>query len=63
MRTLTAYFSVNEETKIKYSESFIASHWVIQADILGDLIAELQEKYESIIIEQRKTKWKIILKA
>ena len=56
MRTLTDYFSVNEETKIKYSESFMATHWVIQADILGDLIAELQEKYELIIIEQRKTK-------
>jgi len=56
MRTLTAYFSVNEETKIKYSESFIVSHWVIQADILGDLIAELQKKYESIIIQQREIK-------
>ena len=56
MRTLTAYFSVNEETIIKYSQSFIASNWVIQADILGDLIAELQKKYESIIIQQREIK-------
>jgi hypothetical protein len=56
MRTLTAYFSVNEDTVIKYSESFIAEHWVIKADILGDLIAELQKKYESIIIEQREIK-------
>jgi hypothetical protein len=56
MKTLTAYFSANEETKIKYSESFIAEHWVIQVDILGDLIAELQKKSESIIIEQRKIK-------
>ena len=56
MRTLTAYFDVNEETEIKYSEAFMAIHWVIKADILGDLIAELQKKYESIIIEQRKIK-------
>jgi len=53
MKTLTAYFYVNENTEIKYSESFVASHWVIQADILNDLIFELQKKYESIIIEQR----------
>ena len=56
MKTFTAYFSVNEETKITYSDSFVASHWVIQADILKDLIAELKEKYDSIIIEQRDKK-------
>jgi len=56
MRTLTAYFYVNEETEIKYSEAFMATHWVIQADILGDLIAELKAKYDAILIEQRKTK-------
>jgi len=54
MRTLTAFFYVNEETEIKYSEAFMATHWVIQADILGDLIAELKAKYDAILIEQRK---------
>ena len=56
MRTLTAYFYVNEETEIKYSEAFMATHWVIQADILGDLIAELQKKYDAVFIEQRDKK-------
>jgi len=53
----------NDEIKIDYSEGFIVQHWVTKADILGDLIAELQKKYESIIIEQRKIKWSTILKA
>ena len=57
MKALTVHFSMaNDEIKIDYSEGFIVQHWVTKADILGDLIAELQKKYESIIIEQREIK-------
>ena len=57
MKALTVHYSMaNDEIKIDYSEGFIVQNWVTKADILGDLIAELQKKYESIIIEQRKIK-------
>ena len=57
MKVLTVhYIMANDEIKIDYSEGFIVQHWVTKADILGDLIAELQKKYESIIIEQREIK-------
>ena len=57
MKVLTVHYSMaHDEIKIDYSEGFIVQHWVTKADILGDLIAELQKKYESIIIEQREIK-------
>jgi hypothetical protein len=57
MKVLTVhYIMANDEIKIDYSEGFTVQHWVTKADILGDLIVELQKKYESIIIEQRKIK-------
>jgi hypothetical protein len=57
MKTITVDYSMaNDKIKINYLEGFTVQHWVTKADILGDLIAELQKKYDAILIEQRDKK-------
>jgi hypothetical protein len=57
MKTITVDYSMaNDKIKINYLEGFIVQHWVTKADILGELIAELQKKYDAILIEQRDKK-------
>ena len=57
MKTITVDYSMaNDKIKINYLEGFIVQHWVTKADILGELIAKLQKKYDAILIEQRDKK-------
>jgi hypothetical protein len=46
----------SDETKIKFNDDFVSSHWVLRADVLQDAICMLQEEYKKVL-EVEAVKW------
>jgi hypothetical protein len=59
MRVLSASWKHQTDiTKIKFSDEFKNSDWVVKLDVLSDLIGELESHYNEILRldwEQRKS--------
>jgi hypothetical protein len=50
MRVLSATWSGHQDkTKIKFSEEFVESDWIVKMDVLGDLIADLSDHYNTLL--------------
>jgi hypothetical protein len=45
---------IHDETKIKFSEDYYFSNWVVKADVLKDAIAMLEEEYSAILPSNNK---------
>ena len=44
----------SDVTKIKYSDEFATSDWIVRADVLQDAIYMLTEVYNHVITEEAK---------
>ena len=50
MKVLSATWSgYRDVTKIKFTEEFASEDWIVKLDVLGDLIAELSEHYNTLL--------------
>lgn len=41
-----------DNTKIKFTNEFLTSHWVVKADVLQDIISELEDMYAELFTEE-----------
>lgn len=50
MRVLSVSWDANRDiTKLKFNDEFLASDWVVRADVLQDLIHDLTVIYEGML--------------
>tara|TARA_R110000868_G_scaffold293997_8_gene554497 strand:- start:102 stop:302 length:201 start_codon:yes stop_codon:yes gene_type:complete len=50
MRVLSVSWSPNSDiTKLKFSDEFLSSDWIVRADVLKDLIQELVPMYNGMM--------------
>jgi len=49
--SLDAYRDI---TKLKFNDEFLSSDWVVRADVLKDLIADLSDMYEGMLTPQKE---------
>ena len=43
-----------DETQVKFAKEFEESDWIVQADVLKDLVAFFQEKYQDHLINGKR---------
>jgi len=52
MRVLSVSWSPERDiTKLKFTDEFLSSDWVVRADVLKDLVYEIQKMYDEILKE------------
>jgi len=57
MRVLSVSWSPSTDlTKIKFTDEFLSSRWVLRADVLRDLIYDLTAKYDLTLKEMTDPK-------
>ncbi len=44
----------HDETKVKFNKDFLASDWVVRADVLKDLYVFFEEAYTEVVQENHK---------
>lgn len=50
MRVLSVSWDANRDlTKLKFNDDFLASDWIVRADVLKDLIGELVPMYNAMM--------------
>jgi hypothetical protein len=55
MRIATIYYDENrDQTTVKYSDGFMASGWVLRADVLKDLYGTIDTDYNKLFEEKPK---------
>jgi hypothetical protein len=55
MRVLSVSWDPDHDiTKLKFNEHFLASDWVVRADVLQDLIYDLTVMYEGMLTKQKE---------
>jgi hypothetical protein len=54
MRVLSVSWDADRDiTKLKFNEHFLASDWVVRADVLQDLIHDLTVMYEGMLTKPK----------
>ena len=49
MKVLSVSWNPNsDETKIKLTEEFISSDWIVRADVLKDILIEITDLYDAV---------------
>ena len=50
MRVLSVSWDGERDiTKLKFNNEFLSSDWTVRADVLKDLLCEIQEMYEGML--------------
>jgi hypothetical protein len=53
MRVLSvSWDSERDITKLKFNAEFLSSNWVVRADVIQDLLHNIQKMYEEILQEK-----------
>ncbi len=53
MRVLSVSWNPERDiTKIKFTAEFLASHWVVKADVIKDLLHDIKKTYDEILEEE-----------
>jgi len=56
MRLISLHWNTNkEEGQVKYTEEFSEAPTILKLDMLQDVIAELQDMYNSLLSPKRET--------
>jgi hypothetical protein len=53
MRILSVSWNPNsDETKLKFTEEFLTSDWTVRADVLKDILVEIDDLYNATVAEE-----------
>lgn len=53
MRVLSVSWDAERDiTKLKFNDDFLSSDWTVRADVLKDLLCEIQEMYDGMLSPQ-----------
>ena len=53
MRVLSVSWNPERDiTKLKFTAEFLSSDWIVRADVIKDLVYEIQEMYDEILEEK-----------
>jgi len=54
MRVLSVSWSPERDiTKLKFTAEFLSSNWVVRADVIQDLLHDIEKMYEEILKEDK----------
>ena len=54
MRVLSVSWDPERDiTKLKFNAEFLSSNWVVRADVMQDLLYDIQKMYEEILKEDK----------
>ena len=54
MRVLSVSWNPERDiTKLKFNAEFLSSHWVVRADVIQDLLYDIEKMYEEILKEDK----------
>ena len=54
MRVLSVSWNPERDiTKHKFKAEFLSSHWVVRADVIQDLLYDIEKMYEEILKEDK----------
>lgn len=55
MRVLSVSWDADRDiTKLKFNNEFLSSDWTVRADVLKDLLCEIQEMYEGMLTPEQE---------
>ena len=54
MRVLSVSWDPERDiTKLKFNAEFLSSHWVVRADVIQDLLYDIEKMYEEVLKEDK----------
>jgi len=58
MRVLSVTWNGNSDiTRVKFTEDFLTTDWVVKADVLKDLTYIIENQYQSVLVNSEPVKW------
>jgi hypothetical protein len=59
MRVLSVSWSPESDvTKLKFTDEFLSSDWIVRADVLKDLVGDITQMYQETVMEEFNKKRK-----
>jgi hypothetical protein len=59
MRVLSVSWSPESDvTKLKFTDEFLSSDWIVRADVLKDLVGDITRMYQQTVMEELSKKRK-----
>ena len=56
MRVLSVSWNPNlDKTKLKFTEEFLTSDWIVRADVLKDILGDINDLYNATVQEEKQT--------
>jgi len=59
MRVLSVSWNPESDvTKLKFTDEFLSSDWIVRADVLKDLVGDITQMYQETVMEEFNKKRK-----
>lgn len=56
MQILSVSWNPNsDKTKLKFTEEFLTSDWIVRADVLKDILGDINDLYNATVQEEKQT--------